>query len=96
MTQLHKGSFSGRLRLRHATARYVNFGASQIYPAAAPRGDGLEAQIILIIVGLRAAPGFIGGVQTVFELEAAQRRRGACCMLLPVTATELASGVTER
>jgi len=28
-----------------------------------PRRSGLEARFVLIIVGLRAAPGFIGGVQ---------------------------------
>ena len=50
----------------------------QIYPAAAPRRSGLNARFVLIIVGLRAAPSFIGGVQTVIASAREQRWRGAC------------------
>jgi hypothetical protein len=39
---------------------------------------GLEARLILIIVGLRAAPGFMGRVQTLVEVARVQRWRGAC------------------
>jgi hypothetical protein len=61
-----------------------------------PRRSGLNARFVLIIVGLRAAPGFIGRVQTLVEVARAQRWRGACLIAGIVDRHRFASGVTAR